>query len=64
MGQGYYRDVITELKRAGFRQIAAGKGSHEKWESPQGKWVLVPRNTKSRHTANAILKSAGLGAKF
>ncbi|MGY6661656.1 MAG: hypothetical protein ACXIVO_04980 [Glycocaulis sp.] len=35
-----------------------------KRESPQGKWVLVPRNTKSRHTANAIMKSAGLGAKF
>lgn len=64
MGRGFYRDVIAELKGAGFRLIAGGKGSHEKWESPAGQWVLVPRNMKSRHTANAIMKSAGLAARF
>jgi predicted RNA binding protein YcfA (HicA-like mRNA interferase family) len=41
------------------------KGSHEKWQHAEtGKIILVPRNLKSRHTANAILKDMGVPKKF
>ncbi|MEP3438517.1 MAG: type II toxin-antitoxin system HicA family toxin [Hoeflea sp.] len=65
MVSGFYRVVCDELARAGFAYLGNAKGSHEKWQNAQtGRLVLVPRNLKSRHTANAILKSAGLGKKF
>lgn len=41
--------------------VRAGKGSHEIWFSPLTKQHFpVPTHIKSRHTANAILKQAGL----
>jgi predicted RNA binding protein YcfA (HicA-like mRNA interferase family) len=44
---------------------AARKGSHEIWFSPvNGKHFTVPRSTKSRHTANEVLKQAGLPKAF
>lgn len=45
-------------------QVAGGKGSHEKWRSPiNGRIVTVPRS-KSRHTANEVLKQLGIGKQF
>ncbi|MFN3834729.1 MAG: type II toxin-antitoxin system HicA family toxin [Glycocaulis sp.] len=64
MAEGFYRDVIKALKAAGFALVPGGKGSHEKWRKSGGPLVLVPRNLKSRHTANAIMKSAGLTVRF
>lgn len=64
MAEGFYRDVTKALKAAGYAKVDGGKGSHEKWESPDELWVLVPRKLKSRHTANAIMRSAGLDRKF
>ncbi|MFD1340811.1 type II toxin-antitoxin system HicA family toxin [Litorisediminicola beolgyonensis] len=56
-----YRRVSEQLRIAGFQKIAGGKGSHEKWRHEySGRLVIVPRNLKSRHTADGILKSAGL----
>ena len=44
--------------------IDGGKGSHEKWRSPvNGRVFIVPRS-KSRHTANEVLKQAGLPKAF
>ncbi|AXS42381.1 type II toxin-antitoxin system HicA family toxin [Breoghania sp. L-A4] len=55
-------DILHDL---GFRYIQNAKGSHEKWRSEtSGKILLVPRTLKSRHTANAILKSAGYKGKI
>ena len=48
-----------ELARLHYTRVRDGKGSHEKWRSESGRALLVPRNLKSRHTANAILKDAG-----
>jgi hypothetical protein len=45
--------------------VRQGKGDHEVWESPiSGKRFPVDRTIKSRHTANGILKQAGLPKKF
>ncbi|WP_106751665.1 type II toxin-antitoxin system HicA family toxin [Pannonibacter carbonis] len=60
MVEGFYRHVCTLLSSLGFNYERNAKGSHEVWRSAKtGKAVLVPRNLKSRHTANAILKDAG-----
>ncbi|WP_422373293.1 type II toxin-antitoxin system HicA family toxin [Hoeflea sp.] len=65
MAPGFYRQVCEELTRAGFAYLSNAKGSHEKWRNPEtGRLVLVPRNLKSRHTANAIMKSAGVEKKL
>jgi predicted RNA binding protein YcfA (HicA-like mRNA interferase family) len=62
--EGFYKDVCKEIKLLGFRHASNAKGSHENWESPSGKRLLVPRNLGSRHTANSILKDAGSEKKF
>lgn len=42
-----------------------GKGDHEIWFSPLTKRRFVVDNSiKSRHTANAVLKQAGLPKAF
>ncbi|MGZ8362816.1 MAG: type II toxin-antitoxin system HicA family toxin [Caulobacteraceae bacterium] len=52
------------LRAAGFQLEKGGKGSHEKWRHPgRGVTVTVPR-TKNRHTANKVLKQAGLPKAF
>ena len=58
-----------ELKRlllaSGCFFVRAGKGDHEIWQSPltQAHFV-VDGKIKSRHTANAVLKQAGLPKGF
>ena len=60
MPGSYYRTVADELGRLGFKRTSGGKGSHEKWRSEAtGRRLIVPRNLKSRHTANGILADAG-----
>jgi predicted RNA binding protein YcfA (HicA-like mRNA interferase family) len=60
----FYRELVKLLLTAGFRKIEGGKGSHEKWQSTiTGKVVTVPRS-KSRHTANEVLKQADLPKAF
>ncbi|OGA70227.1 MAG: hypothetical protein A3F77_15750 [Betaproteobacteria bacterium RIFCSPLOWO2_12_FULL_67_28] len=62
-------DFTPELKRllhdAGCRFERQGKGDHEIWTSPiTGLRFPVDGKIKSRHTANAVLKQAGLPKKF
>jgi predicted RNA binding protein YcfA (HicA-like mRNA interferase family) len=60
----YYKDITSILGQAGWRQVPGGKGSHEKWRHPKsGRTVIVPRS-KSRHTANEVLRQAGLPKAF
>lgn len=60
-----YRKVTASLWKNHFERIAGGKGSHEKWENTVlGVTLTVPRNLKSKHTANNILKDAGLPKMF
>lgn len=60
---GYYSQLIEVLKKQGFSLARSAKGSHEIWSKGSIK-TTVPFNCPSRHTANAILKQAGIDHKF
>jgi ribosomal protein L16/L10AE len=52
-------------RNSGCTRVRPGKGSHEIWYSPLTKrHFAVSARIKSRHTANAILKQAGLPKSF
>ena len=62
-------DYTPKLKRilreAGCRFVRQGKGDHEIWYSPISKrHFVVDGKIRSRHTANAVLKQAGIEKKF
>ena len=53
------------LKDAGCSLVRQGKGDHAIWFSPISfKHFPVDQKIKSRHTANAVLKQAGLPKQF
>ena len=53
------------LRDAGCSFERQGKGDHEIWFSPiNGIRFVLDNSIKSRHTANAVLKQAGLPKKF
>jgi predicted RNA binding protein YcfA (HicA-like mRNA interferase family) len=61
----FYRELVAILRANGCHLVRKGKGAHEIWYSPvNGRHVTVPRTTKSRHTANDVLKQAGLEKAF
>lgn len=61
----YTKDLKRYLQEAGCRLDRQGKGDHEIWFSPISKVKFVVDNCiKSRHTANAVLKQAGLPKQF
>ena len=57
--------VREKLAAAGYERIRSGKGDHEIWRHPRTR-VTVPVDSKikSRHTANKIMKDAGLPKAF
>jgi predicted RNA binding protein YcfA (HicA-like mRNA interferase family) len=60
-----YRRLVMILRENGCTSVRSGKGSHEIWFSPVSlRHVTVPRSTKSRHTANEVLKEAGLPKSY
>jgi hypothetical protein len=61
----FTRDLKRILREAGCWVLRQGKGDHEIWESPiNGHRFPVDAKIVSRHTANAVLKQAGLPKKF
>jgi len=53
------------LKEAGCHFERQGRGDHEIWYSPiTSIRFVIDNKIKSRHTANAVLKQAGLPKKF
>ncbi|WP_413819680.1 type II toxin-antitoxin system HicA family toxin [Tateyamaria sp.] len=61
MVKGFYNDVVRMITEIGYYKIKkGGKGSHEKWAHETLPTVTVPHNMLSKHTANGILKDAGL----
>jgi hypothetical protein len=53
------------LAEAGCRFERTGKGDHDIWDSPiTQKRFVVDSAIKSRYTANAVLKQAGLPKQF
>ncbi len=61
---GYAAQVKAALAQHGWKILRSGKGSHEVWIGPSDKTVSVNHVCKSRHTANAIMKAAGIKLKF
>lgn len=53
------------LLDAGCHKVRQSKGDHEIWHSPiSGRSFVFDRGVKLRHTANGILKDAGLDKAF
>jgi hypothetical protein len=60
MPQGFYQVVVSEIRTLGYEYDGNRKGSPREMEAPgTGHTTTVPRNLKSRHTANGILKDCG-----
>ena len=65
MAPQFDRELRALLRAAGCIFVREGKGSHEIWFSPLTKRSIpVPVGIPSRHTANAILRQAGLPKEF
>jgi len=65
MGTSFTPDLIRLLTAGGCFFERAGKGDHSIWFSPiTGARFPVDSKIKSRHTANAVLKQAGLPKQF
>jgi predicted RNA binding protein YcfA (HicA-like mRNA interferase family) len=60
----FYKQVIAILKKHGYSLYRQAKGSHEFWCKDGKDCVSVPVTMKSRHTANSILKDAGIKQKL
>ena len=61
----YEKKVRQELKKHGAYFVRRGKGDHDIWYSPiSDKNITVDGKIKSRHTANAVMKQAGINHKF
>lgn len=61
----YGRPVRDLPRRHGCAFHRQGRGDHEIWTSPHSsKPFTVPTTIKSRHTANKVLKDAGLPKAF
>lgn len=60
----YYPDLLKLMRAHGCEQQPGGKGSHEKWWSPITRRVVIVPRTKSRHTANSVLKDLGIDARL
>ncbi len=61
-----YTPLVKKLLRDhGCYPVRSGKGDHEIWYSPiSGLNFPVDNAIKSRHTANGVLKQAGLPKAF
>jgi len=58
-------ELIAILKAAGCEFVRHGKGDHDIWYSPiSDRRFVVDSAIKSKHTANAVLKQAGLPKGF
>jgi len=58
-------DLRKLLRHAGCFRVRRGKGDHEIWFSPvTERNFVVDSKILSRHTANGVLKQAGLRKHF
>jgi predicted RNA binding protein YcfA (HicA-like mRNA interferase family) len=61
----YSKATRKILTKHGWIFHRHAKGDHEIWKHPAtGKTVTVDGSMKSRHTANAVLRQAGLPKAF
>jgi hypothetical protein len=65
MAKSFTPELKVILLEAGCSLERQGKGDHEIWYSPISEHRFVVDGTiRSRHTANAVLKQAGLPKLF
>ena len=65
MGAKYGKELKSLLHKSACRYMRPGKGDHEIWYSPKTKrTVSVDIGTRNKHTANRILKDAGIDYRF
>ena len=65
MSANFTPELLRLLRAAGCQFRRHGKGDHDIWFSPHtGLTFPVDQKIKSRHTANAVLKQAGLPKHF
>jgi predicted RNA binding protein YcfA (HicA-like mRNA interferase family) len=65
MAATFDRELKKILQEAGCHYVRPAKGSHEIWHSPlTNRHFTVPANIVIRHTANGVLKQAGLPKAF
>ena len=64
MAKDYFDEIARLLRQAGWTKTVGGKGSHEKWTDADKKRVVIVPRSKSRHTANEVLRQAGLPKAF
>jgi predicted RNA binding protein YcfA (HicA-like mRNA interferase family) len=63
--ESYTPEVKRLLREHGCAFHRQGKGDHEIWWSPiTSRMVTVDGKIKSRHTANRILKDAGIDIRL
>ena len=61
----YEKKVRNMLKEHGCSFVRHGKDDHDVWYSPiTSRPITVDSKIKSRHTANEIMKQAGINYKF
>lgn len=61
----FEKELIEILRGRGCTFVRAGKGDHQIWFSPISNChFTVDSKIKSRHTANGVLKQAGLPKHF
>ncbi|MDR1452812.1 MAG: type II toxin-antitoxin system HicA family toxin [Candidatus Margulisbacteria bacterium] len=61
----FEKKVRAKLKENGCSFQRRGKGDHDIWYSPiSNHYFPVDSRIKSRHTANAIMKQAGVDFHF
>jgi hypothetical protein len=62
---GFTADLKRLLREHGCTFKRHGRGDHEIWFSPiSNRAFTVDSDIRSRHTANAVLKQAGIGKRF
>jgi predicted RNA binding protein YcfA (HicA-like mRNA interferase family) len=65
MSQSFDRELRNLLEKAHCYSVRPGKGSHQIWYSPVSQRNFpVPHGVVSKHTANGVLKDAGLPKAF
>ena len=65
MATSFTPALKKKLTEAGCYFVRNGKGDHDVWYSPiSQRRFVVDQAIKSRHTANIVLKQAGLPKAF
>ncbi len=64
MPKDFYPELTALLSAAGWRRAENAKDSHEKRRHSDKPYAFLVPRSKSRHTANGILKQAGLPKAF